>query len=981
MKKRIAEGSGLDPADIHGFKEGGFPTKRTKIEMTRQEAGNYLTSAIQTIDSIVQGIEKSGEMAMTNNQIAMTQALIGDIKALQEALGYEVKPAQLTIRQAKKLKARLVGDVMERLPPSLISQVADVLDLTTKKGVEQFVNPTEKVTKTTYEIFRDTSKEVYKAYVKGAAAVVKQHKNLVRFAKQALAKADVTVGERNKLLFAVARAQSVEEQIEAMAAVQATADKARKRAAAKRITQPIPESVDFFYREAIEALREGIDPKARSKKTLERRRKTQKFLARKPEKLKDMPVKLIKKLNQASLSEMTVEELEEVADAIDKLIKQGKLKRKLSLAQQERRFAEKKEAMLDSITKGEPIEGDDGPKVFDTTKEGLVKTAAQKTRAWTLRPARIFDMLDGRKEFNGPNHRFFVDTTNRLVDAKWRKADERTNAGKTKQEELGITVHDLSEVRVVNDVRYSVDKMIDIYAKEKNVASKLALIKDNDISEADIDAVIGDLTQEEKAWGDYIIQDYQDNYDRLRQSVIEVENRDMGSEENYTPMRRTDLDYSTHTEEIIDAILQREKLRKAYAEKGFTKRRVGGDKPIRLGITHMWLEQVAKQEQYIHLAQHIRDMHRVVDSPEFKTAVKQQFGSEFNKVIKDYVNRVANPNIYRSFSSLENLSRHLRQNAAVAYLAYNMVTMAKQLPSVLLYLPDAGATHLISSVGQFIANPMKMIQSVRDLDPQVKHKAIERELEELRKAHGNTYTNLVRKFGEVGMHGIYLFDTVARTIGWNAVYEKALSDGKSEAEAIREAQNSTLRTQPAAGAKDLPALYATSEFAHWFTMFTNQLNQIYNIATYDVPSYIKNKKYGKAALASTGMAATALIIWMMTHKDIPEEPEDFLEAAGEQAINAIPLVGKAIMAERRGWGDSDIPAFESSKAVGRSIAAIERGEFSDYDIKTITEGFAVSLGVPYIGPKRAIQAITQERPSALLGGKQPKKKGRVTIPD
>jgi hypothetical protein len=81
---------------------------------------------------------------------------------------------------------------------------------------------------------------------------------------------------------------------------------------------------------------------------------------------------------------MTVEELEEVADAIDKLIKQGKLKRKLSLAQQERRFAEKKEVMLDSITKGEPIEGDDGPKVFDTTKEGLVKTAAQKTRRYLI---------------------------------------------------------------------------------------------------------------------------------------------------------------------------------------------------------------------------------------------------------------------------------------------------------------------------------------------------------------------------------------------------------------------------------------------------------------------------------------------------------------------------------------------------------------------------------------------------------------------
>ncbi len=985
MKKRIAESGEFSPEDIQGFKEEGFPTKRTQVPMTRAEAGNYLTWAIGAIDNIVQEVEAAGEIAMTNNQIAMTQALIGDIKAVQDALGYEVKPAQLTVRRATKLKAKLSGEVLQRMPLELATRVSDVLDLTSKQAVEQFIKPTEKVEKTTYEIFRDTMKNVSeaseKAYLVGARETVKQHKNLAVLAKEKLGGAEVTKGERNRLLSAVARARTEKEQIHAMAAVEAIADKAKKRAAAKRITQQIPEAVDFAYREAIEALREGIDPKFRSRKTIETKERTRQFLDRHPEMVKEMPTKLINKLNRKPISEFTIQELEEVADAIDTLVKQGKLKRKLALSTEAAKLAKKKDAMLDSITKGEPLKADDGPKVFDTTQEGLVITTVQKTRAWTLRPSRIFDMLDGRQDFSGPNHSFFVDTTNRLTDAKWRDSDRRTDAGKVKQKELGITAHDLSAVRVVNDVRYTVDEMIDIYAKEKNVESKLALIKDNNISEADIDAVITELSENEKAWGDYIIKDYDNNYARLRQSVIEVENRDMGFAENYTPMRRTDIDYSTHTEEIIDAIMQRETLRKAYAEKGFTIKRTGGTTSIKLGITQMWFGQVPKQEQYIHLAQHIRDMHRIVDSAEFSKTVKQQFGNEFNKVIKDYVNRVANPNIYRSFSSLENLSRHLRQNAAIAYLAYNLVTMAKQLPSAFLYLQDAGAIHLLSSAGQFVAHPFKVIQKVRDLDPQVKHKAIERELEELRKAHGSTYTQVLKRFGEVGMHGIYMLDTVARTIGWNAVYEKALASDKSEAEAIRLAQNATLRTQPVATAKDLPALYATSEFAHWFTMFTNQLNQIYNIATYDIPSYVTNKKYGNAALAIAGMGITALTIWMMSHKDIPDEPEDFLEAAGEQAINAIPLVGKAIMAGRRGWGDTDIPAFESSKAVGRSVAAIERGEFTDYDLKVVVEGFAVSVGVPYIGPKRVLTAIKEGEPSALLGGKQKKKQKRLTLLD
>ena len=144
------------------------------------------------------------------------------------------------------------------------------------------------------------------------------------------------------------------------------------------------------------------------------------------------------------------------------------------------------------------------------------------------------------------------------------------------------------------------------------------------------------------------------------------------------------------------------------------------------------------------------------------------------------------------------------------------------------------------------------------------------------------------------MEGVYFFDLIARTIGWNAVYEKNIADGKSEEESVREARNATLRTQPAAAAKDLPQLYRSNEFLNFFTQFTNQLNQIFNIATYDIPSFLQNEKYAKAFLSAMGLGISALFIWMISNRKLPKTPGDLVEAVTDQAINSVPLFGKSI---------------------------------------------------------------------------------------
>ena len=103
--------------------------------------------------------------------------------------------------------------------------------------------------------------------------------------------------------------------------------KTRINKALKRINKPPSRNVDFFYAEAIDTLRREIDPKKRTKRTLERRQRQRDFLENAAaEEIKSFPQKLFDSLNAKLLNDITIAELEELADNIDKLKKLGKTK-------------------------------------------------------------------------------------------------------------------------------------------------------------------------------------------------------------------------------------------------------------------------------------------------------------------------------------------------------------------------------------------------------------------------------------------------------------------------------------------------------------------------------------------------------------------------------------------------------------------------------------------------------------------------------
>jgi hypothetical protein len=760
--------------------------------------------------------------------------------------------------------------------------------------------------------------------------------------------------------------------------------------AIKKLNTPTPKNVDVYYQEAIELLTEGIDLRRRSKKTLTTRERQRAFLASaSPETIAAFPKKLRALLEKKPLNDMTIEEMEQLVQERDRLIKLGKKKRQLRTISRTRDFRRTLKAMVGELTSGKPI----APPVKEprtkavrkAEKPGVISKTIGTVKTYALRPTRLMRNMVGSK-LNSVFEDVFYNRYNTAVNETMRKEDSRKASMEKVLTGLGLTKRDLGKTRKVGDIEFTIDEMIDIYMGNQNARKKLAIVYGNKISPELIKSVINKLTPAEKKLGDALMRDYADNYARLREAKIDVDGKDLGYEENYSPISRIlDITSKNFSEEMVEDLLFRQRIQKAFLNKGFSIPRKdvpeAFQKELHLGAMETWLGMVNKQERFINQGSILKDMNRLLNSKTLSGTIEKAHGREYVEALQHYVNTVTQPGYYESSRGLAKASKFLRGNAALAYLSWNVLTMGKQLPSVMLYLGHTTPAQLLNGMGHMIQNPKEAIAFVNDRSPQLKNRSIERELEELKLSDKTAYEKLRKKFGEHGMKGIYAIDRVAITIGWRAVYEHNIADGKSEVEAIQAADKATFETQPQAHPKDLARLYTSNEIMNLFTQFSNQLSNISNIMIEDIPGAVRRKGVMSSDVwhRVLGLGMTSLFIHAIANKDLPEELDEVpaygLKAITDQMINAIPLFGRYIMSGTRGWS-SDIAVFEAAKAFGevflksptkkesKSLKALIKSRG-----KKLFKALAPVLGIAFIGPKRAIEAVTELDPMKLLGAK------------
>jgi len=609
------------------------------------------------------------------------------------------------------------------------------------------------------------------------------------------------------------------------------------------------------------------------------------------------------------------------------------------------------------------------------TKEKQKSSAAFRVWAATLRPTRMIDKLGG-KVMND----WFVEKVNKATDAEIVQWHRRHEAGLKKMEELKLTLKNLSRQITSNGFTFSADEVIHIQIGMLNEKSKAALVYGNAIKPEIIQGLTSQLTENESLWGDYMLQDFEAEYERLNKAFIRDKNVDMGKEKAYFPMMRQDLESKDLGigDEMGQQFAVRNAWRKGYAEKKFTLGRINmADEhqvPIRLGATAIWLEQIDKQEHYINSQELIKDLQYIQNDQAIKDALKQKYGTKAALWLQKYVNDYASPNMYKTYTEGARVSRILRNNMAIAYLSFNMLTVLKQAPSLGFYLREAGPHHIMAAAFQMISHPLETIKMVESMDPQMMVRSYNRIQQELAKTDKNAYVNLMHKVGRVGMKPIMFMDKAVTTIGWLATYNAKIGKGMTEAEAARAAQRVTLETQPSGRAKDLAEAYREGEMQNWLLMFSNQLNQIFNMYAYDLPTAFKQHEWRKfsgimAGIAISGMSIAFLGGWRPPEdeKDIPKEVA--LELM-KNFMSAIPIVGNNIKA---GFDNeyfmSGLEVVPAAISIGSLVGDVARWDIDKMakDGGQVLKDAGITAGAPVTIINRSIKTVQNRDLLELLG--------------
>ncbi|RLC75543.1 MAG: hypothetical protein DRJ03_30115, partial [Chloroflexi bacterium] len=710
MKKVVEKATGKAKEKVGEFLDGAFPTKRTEVEMSSNEALDALIELEEKLDSKVENNQIN-----TNNDIARASADHGDIQALRKSLGLPQTPMPFRVVRDKGHKVVTIENVKERVSKAVTPSKLQIVQMT---KIEQLNLAMRK--------FAQGVKVGWKelAHIK--------YLQRIELAKQRLRK-------------------QITESIKGDAS----------------------KSIDFFYREAIKKIQSQIDFKSDGK--TDSKNALRKLIEENPDRADEIPSKLLDTLDKRDISTLTITDLKEIDAEIKRLKKLGRLKSKLMVKRRNKSLSDTSSVFNETIDKAKGTVRD-------------IKRKVSMVRSFGLRDPRIFDILDGLKNFTGPIYDFFYGLANDARNTELRMVDQRQTPMMERMRELGITLNHLYAKRIVGDLVMTVDEMMGVYAGWKNPESKAAIkyggIKNKkgeyvEVTNDIYNKIEESLSENEKIWADTIIQEYSEHYDRTRNAVISVENRDPGRSENYTKIRRLKHNYKSQDAEVADEMGRRDFFKNLGPSKKHTinRKQIPDEyqQPIDLSLTNVWLGEVRRQEHYISHAQIVKDMRVVADGMSDKIA--SVYGDTYNKAIDAYINRIANPDYYRTFDGLENLSRTLRKNTAVAYLAFNLVTIGKQAPSLLFYWGNSSLGDLLTSLVDTAINPKKVYDFVSERDPQIAHASIEREIEELKHSHKNTYVRVVNKIGRTGLYGIMAMDRIVRTIGWNAVYNAQTKKG------------------------------------------------------------------------------------------------------------------------------------------------------------------------------------------------------------
>jgi hypothetical protein len=765
------------------------------------------------------------------------------------------------------------------------------------------------------------------------------------------------------------------------------------------------ENISWDVMRAIQEKLSGYDLKRRRQDVLDRRAELEEYLEANPEAGDSMSARDLKYLGTTTLNDMTIEDVRKLAAEIEAMHEQGRREYiEWEAARKER--VDKINAALRATLEKTPVKlpmvkksPQDVKKQYDGVL-GKLEQISDWGYAASLGAQRFFDWLDGgATKYDGPFVKTFVDAVNKARDAELRHVFERRNWIQARLRELGLNMANFSRIRArdIAGKNFTVDEIMEIYIGMRNPKKAAAILSgvlgDERITDpqAVVDNLVSRLTDAEKAAAELVVQDHDRNADRIERAFIEAFNHGFEREVNYTAIHRVEhgSPQGLIDAESADALAQGKAdagFLQGRVQDGFTKSRVTMDDDkqtgITLGLFSNWHDDVSVHEHSAAFASMARDTvgalmaHDPVKGKTIGRMIQERKGDEAWRTLVSFFNAAVQNDARMAHNVLNSAAGFMAKNMSITYLAGNLLTVLKQTTSIPRFLITAGPHRIMAAIGKFSVNPMRFLEEVYEMDPQMRDRAGSEMLRAIRQDPNwgkRGYSRILRW----AMQPISMMDRWVAAIGWRATYDANLKElGKEKA--IREAQRAVALTQQTAHAKDSPAMWRQNGYVRLIMLFTADAAQTFGMTAYDFVQQVRTGQGRKVVATLTALTLTAMCM-KAASDGLPWGDEDddddetsgwgqwTAEAVGEQAISSIPLVGKeaialydAVSGNYRGTQYSAI--ISPIEKLIRAAKIMTKEELEEGDGWKATDYAleALSLSgvpVPYTAIKRAAQSL------------------------
>lgn len=600
------------------------------------------------------------------------------------------------------------------------------------------------------------------------------------------------------------------------------------------------------------------------------------------------------------LADMTLAEVQELKEAAENIYAQGKREFAIWKQQQQQRRSDMAGRLAHDF----------GEKWKPSDNEGKTIPKEQKDlqrKYWLGHIGELgtlyWDAVQTPRRFLSSLGKSFVDilfdkATN-LRDEAFEHIHKRTDFVLDNIQKLGVSPAEFMKTAISLDgTDYSWQQVMGIWIYMQNKNARDAVVYGNFMSNLAspntvylteeaalraINTILEEINKPEnqrfRQAAQILMQDFDMNFDRINDKLIQSRNEGMDREPNYFPMHR--LRHRTAGGFTIDAeteqVMQADKAGKLFqrAVDGFTNHRMKLSKemqqPIDLNAFNVWSKQVNQEEFLAALDEWGGDVSSALTTAggeygSLQNLILERAGNPAWHIIKTIFNNTVTDDAYAEAEAADKIFGWFTRSRSFYAVAYNIGSALSQFSSYFLALPLTNKLHLFRSLARGIGMAIsgrgsQFLENIYRMHPELRYSAGDPILRQIQNARRFKNFTKLGKAVEWSYKGVQVIDNWTKCLVFDAVYQSRISDGMTHEQAVQEAIHAVQDTQPASTSREQADFMRSRGATKFFLFqFMNALVPVFNVAVVDVARNIASPSWNHIKATAFSLLGVGLSI-------------------------------------------------------------------------------------------------------------------------